>query len=446
MRKFWYNLTFFWKVYLSAIVLIIAVVFVAEFAEDAIPYFTDYRRLNQSELETLLNEYAESGEDKAVWRERLKRDGIWLFDAPLAAISSMPDSPARRLRVIDMLPEIDDLEDEWAIVEKQLPDGRLIAMGLPEPSYSDALDAVLWMIVIAFFAGGACYCLSKFLTSRLRDISRAARQLANGDMKSRVEVALEGGDELSDLARLFNKMANSVEQVVENERRLLYDISHELRSPLARMRLSLELLRRHDKERAESYLSLLESDVERMAVMMDAIMEQGKNASVSDELMEPFDVCELLEDAVGLANFEVHKSSSDVCCKLVSKPDGEVQLNGSQSLIEQAVHNLLSNALRYSPEGGQVDVTVGLDSGGDDGARLRITVRDYGPGVPEESLGKLFRPFYRVDESRDQDSGGVGLGLALAAQYVKLHHGAIMAENSRPGLAVHMVFPFKTSA
>lgn len=390
----------------------------------------------------------ESGEDRSGWQERLKRDGIWLFDAPLELVNPFMEPTGGELIVLDLLPESDDWEDEWVIVETLLPDGRLVAMGLPEPFYSDFLDAVLWMSVIAAFAGAACYYLSKFLTSRLSDISAAARRLALGDIKSRIDVAPAGGDELSDLARLFNKMAGSVEQVIENERRLLYDISHELRSPLARMHLSLDLLRRQGREQSEEYMDLLASDIDRMTLMMNAIMEQGRTSFVPGDLMEPFDLCELLEDTVKLANFEVRNSRRNVYCRITEKPDEPVLLDGNRSLMEQAVQNILSNALRYSPEGEVVDVSAELISagGGQSGGRFRLTVRDYGPGVSEESLPKLFRPFFRVDEARDQDSGGVGLGLALAHEYVRRHHGGIVAENRQPGLAIIISLPLKRSA
>jgi signal transduction histidine kinase len=207
------------------------------------------------------------------------------------------------------------------------------------------------------------------------------------------------------------------------------------------MRISLDLLGRGEKTHAAEYIAMLENDIERMTVMMNAIMEQGRQSFVPGDFMDPFDVCELLEESVRLANFEVRKGNREVLCALVSRPEGPVLLNGNRSLIEQAVHNLLSNALRYSPEGGQVDVALDSDPGDDEGRELRITVRDYGPGVPEESLGKLFRPFYRVDEARDQGSGGVGLGLALACQYIKRHRGDIVAENRHPGLAVRISLP-----
>ncbi len=446
MKTVWHNTSFFWKVYLSAILLIISTVFVAEMSEDAIPYVTDHRRLSHSELEALLDEYAGSGHNAAEWRERMRAQGIWLLDVNLASFNNLSLPAEGEIHVIDLLPDSDDWADEWVFVERLLPDGRLVAMGLPEPIYSDFLDAVLWFGIIAAFAGAGCYALSKFLSSRLSDIFVATRRLAAGDMKTRVAVAEEGGDEISDLGRLFNKMAYSVEQAMENERRLLYDISHEMRSPLARMQLAVELLRRNDKKSGE-YMDMLEGDIARMTAMMNNIMEQDASTVISGAFLEEFDLCAMLDDVIELANFEMRKNGRNTHCALTLRPDAEVRIHAAQGLVEQAVQNLLGNALRYSPEGGQVDVLLELFTGrGDEGQNLeyaRVTVRDYGPGVSVEHLPKLFRPFFRVEGARDQKSGGVGLGLALAAQYIKRHRGTIAASNSLPGLAVSVTLPLR---
>lgn len=450
MKKFWNNLPFFWKVYLSAILLILSVVFVAECSEDLIPYITNYKRMNQAELEKLLDEYIESDDRHAEWHDEMKKQGIWLLDIPLSALGGWVDMSdgKHEFSVLEFLPDSDDWTDDWIIVEKILPDGRLVAMGLDEPIYSDFMDAVLWMLVIALFAGLACYWLSKFLTSRLSNISAATRQLADGDLTARVPVDSEGGDELATLGRLFNRMVESVERVVENERRLLYDISHELRSPLARMNLSLDLVRRLDRDKSEKYLELLQNDIERMTMLMDAIMEQGKSHSALDEILDDFDLSDLVREITELANFEFHKSSKNVECVLVGNLPEKFMFSGSRSLIEQALYNLLSNALRYTPAGSKVEVgariiNVPPVSHGktEPGQEIVITVRDYGPGVPEGSLPSLFRPFFRVESARDQNSGGTGLGLALVQQYVKRHGWHVSAHNANPGLAVHIVLP-----
>lgn len=448
MNKFWNNMTFFWKVYLSAIVLIISVVFIAELAEDVIPYITDYRRMNRSDLEAMLDEYVAADAYREEVQERLAQQGVWLMDVQLAIPDDIDRYRQGEFSIIDILPESDDWTEDWVIVDRLLPDGRVVALGLPEPAYSDLVDALLWLAVIAAFAGAACYYLSKFLSSRLSNISSATKQLAAGDMKTRVNVAGEGGDEISELGRLFNKMARSVELAMENERRLLYDISHELRSPLARMHLSVDLLRRGEQDKARQYLGILEDDITRMTVIMDAIMEQGKSSFVPGEFVEPFDLAELLAEAIELANFEVQKHGKSSRCALTARNVPSTAISGSRSLIEQAVNNLLSNALRYSPDGANVDVLLEArpaqsPAGGPE--QLAITVRDYGPGVPDESLEKLFRPFFRVEDARDKNSGGVGLGLALASQYVKRHKGGISAKNCNPGLAVTIVLPVNAS-
>lgn len=471
MIKFWNNLGFFWKVYLAAVVLIVGIVVFADFAEDFIPQLVIDRRSNAAQLTTRLDEYvAAANVERPALRVRMEAEGIWVMDIPLSALEAFPPKDGRNRSILDILPENDDWTTEWVLVDKILPDGRLVALGVPEPWFYDLLEWIMWLLVIAAFAGVSCYCLSAFLTSRLQRIALAAKQLASGHLSERLAVEKEGGDELSSLARSFNNMAQSIEEVLENERRLLYDISHELRSPLTRMHLALSLARQSPPEKTADYIKLLENDTERMSEMVEQIMEQGKAFSVMNELLlEPLDIYELLSETVALANFEFQRCGRSDLCRLGKLVVSELSSNGSFPLgvpplvgetsttvkangkrlflrgnrgqLEQAFYNVLSNAARYAPENTHIEISAKTVTRETDHEQVRIEIRDFGPGVPEDCLEKLFKPFFRVESARDRASGGVGLGLALATGYIRRHKGSISACNVQPGLMVCITLP-----
>ena len=452
MKRSWRNLPFFWKVYAGAVALICVVVLLAEFAEDFIPYMVNEREENVAVLEQWLDIYeqAEPGE-RGLLLQSMRKEAIWFVDLPGGvheglAVPGVPESPARR-PILDILPESDDWENDWTIVDRTTADGRLLAAGIPELSYLDALEGVMWFAVIALFAGVCCYCFSLFITSRLSRIVGAAQSLARGNLTARVPDADPDGDEIALLACSFNAMAKNIESLVENERRLLYDISHELRSPLARMRLALDLARRSPAGQAEEYFTLADSDMERMSVMVEGIIEQGRSSPVLKELAEELDVLELLRGVAGMVNFEFAGGRSNAGCVLNCALGFPVRLRGARILLEQAFYNVLSNGMRYNPPGGSVEMNIsarqpegGREEGGNN-LELVVEIRDFGPGVPEESLDKLFRPFYRVETARDELSGGVGLGLSLARNYLKRHDGVINARNAHPGLLVSIMLP-----
>jgi two-component system sensor histidine kinase CpxA len=284
----------------------------------------------------------------------------------------------------------------------------------------------LWVIGVAILL---CYALAYYLTRPLRKLQRAVERFGRGDLSARV--ASRRRDELGQLARTFDRMADRIETLLGAERRLLLDISHELRSPLARLGVAVELARSGDDP--DSALNRIQKESERLNSLVSGLLQvtraEGDPASLS---MEPVRLDELVKELAADASIEAHARGNDL--RVEAGTAAVVQ--GNAELLRRAVENVIRNAIRHSPRGPAVDVNLRSR----DGCAV-VQVRDYGAGVPEEALPRIFDPFYRVETDRDRASGGTGLGLSIARRAIELHKGSIRAVNSHPGLLVEIEIP-----
>jgi two-component system sensor histidine kinase CpxA len=221
-------------------------------------------------------------------------------------------------------------------------------------------------------------------------------------------------------------MASRLQDLQAANRRLLRDVSHELRSPLARMRVALELARNRKGKNVEGELDRIELESERLETLIDEVLGLLRESSESAPLKpESFDLRELLSDVRELVNYETPEGSPGVLFE-AGEP---LNVSADRELIWRAVENLLRNALKYTDSARGVELSAGRE----DADRVWISVADRGPGLPEQHLEKIFEPFYRVQEARDRQSGGHGLGLAIAAAAVRRHRGSIVARNRSGG-------------
>ena len=274
-----------------------------------------------------------------------------------------------------------------------------------------------------------CYGLAHYLTAPLRQLRSAVERLGRGDLTARAEESRH--DELGDLAASFNRMADHIQTLLAAERRLLFDISHELRSPLARLSVAVELART-DEAGAPS-LDRIQKEADRLNSLIRQMLEVTRTEGEPSRLKaEPVRIDELVDGLVDDCSIEAQAHG----CGLDLVSTGPVTLDGDRELLRRAIENVMRNAIRYAPVESKVEVT--LDNGG---GWAKIRVRDYGPGVPEEALPRLFDPFYRVEQDRDRKSGGVGLGLSIARRAVELHKGRLRASNASPGLLVEIDLP-----
>src|ERR1700722_2526358 len=256
-------------------------------------------------------------------------------------------------------------------------------------------------------------------------MQEGARALASENLDVRVSAGLEGRkDELAVLARDFDTMADRLRANRSTITQLLRDISHELRSPLARMRVALGLARQPPADLTRQ-LDRMEREIERLDSLISQVLKlarlHGADASIA---RETFDLDELIEEVVRDANFEGAVKN----CSVRLQGAANTCVTRNRDLVRSAIENVLRNAVRYSPQGAPVDVSVTHPASG-----LAILIRDGGPGVPDKDLERIFEPFYRVAESRDRDTGGEGIGLAITAQVMKAHGGSAEAVNCQGG-------------
>ncbi len=282
-----------------------------------------------------------------------------------------------------------------------------------------------WMLAIFALL---CYLLARHLTSPLRSMQKTIERFGRGDFSARVNS--RRGDELGQLARTVDQMAERIDLLLKSQKRLLQDISHELRSPLARLGVAVELARGGGD--ATTALNRVEREADRLNTLVGELIQvtraEGDPEGLATEAVQ-------LDDLVRVILDDVHIEADRKQIKLhpsIQKAD----LQGNPELLRRAIENIIRNAIRYSPEGCNVDVSLEKRP-----ESLRVVVRDYGSGVPPEALASIFDPFYRVEKDRGRTSGGVGLGLAIAKRAVELHRGRMSAINVEPGLQVTIELP-----
>jgi signal transduction histidine kinase len=279
-----------------------------------------------------------------------------------------------------------------------------------------AIVAVLWVLVIQ-------------VTAPLRDLARVVERFGRGDLSVRAEA--DRPDEIGDLGRSFNGMADRITTLLAAERRLLQDVSHELRSPLARLNFAVELSRTAaDREAAADRMK---REIDHLSELVGGLLEATRLEGEQGDRAERWvDLRSVVSSVVGTCAIEADAKR----CSIVVRGECPKALPGDATLIRRSIENVIRNAIRYSPEASPIDVTLEQNDAG-----ARLSIRDFGPGVPEQALARIFEPFYRVDGARDAATGGVGLGLSIAHRAIALHCGQLDAKNARPGLLVTMTIP-----
>jgi Signal transduction histidine kinase len=293
------------------------------------------------------------------------------------------------------------------------------------------------VIVVLLIAGLFCLLLTRHIIAPVRALQEATLRIAAGDLDTRVLPTIAPReDELADTARAFDQMADRIQLLLQKRQELLADISHELRSPLTRLSVSLELLRRGETDVVEK----MQDDLEQMNRMIGQILLLTRlDLQPGQAKLIPIDLVPLLQSIAADAEFEDLDNNKHV---LVFAPEHCV-VNADAGLLQSCIENIVRNAVRHTAPKSTVDITANQTVGADGSRQCRILVEDHGPGVPERALPCLFDPFYRVSESRDLREGGWGLGLAIAQKAVTLHHGTIHAANrvDQSGLAITIELP-----
>jgi two-component system, OmpR family, sensor histidine kinase CpxA len=307
----------------------------------------------------------------------------------------------------------------------------------PPPGISLVSIALRWSIAI-LVSGFICYLLTRYLTAPILRLREASQHLAAGDLTARASAGMERRrDELGSLVRDFNSMAARIEALVSRQRQLIYDISHELRSPLARLNVALDLGRQRKGD--DPAFDQAERDIACLDVMIERLLTVARlDTSSAPITMAPVELTALVEQVVRTAGFEIQEQEGAIHLSA----QGEFVVQGNAELLHSAIENIIRNAIRYTGHGNAVEVSLEL---ADDPALVRVMVGDRGPGVPEQDLLNIFQPFYRVADDRNRESGGTGLGLAIAERVARIHGGTITARNAAPhGLEVEIRLPLTT--
>ena len=289
------------------------------------------------------------------------------------------------------------------------------------------------------------FVLALFLTRPVRRLSRAVRAFAAGDLSVRLPVSRHwwssvGGSDVRNLMLDFNHMADRVNELIEAQKLLVRDISHELRSPLARLRLALEMTREETREDLPS-LDRMEIETDRVSELISqmltlSLMESTKQVPQK----ETFSVDEVITSLLPDMEFEAHGRGCEI--KYVAH-QSLPSVTGSKELVRRALENVVRNAIRFTAVGTHVEIIVSREQCASGfGPAIRIRVRDCGTGVQAESLGLIFRAFYRTDSARRDATGGFGVGLSIAERAIALHGGRISARNrDEGGLEVEILLP-----
>jgi two-component system, OmpR family, sensor histidine kinase CpxA len=369
------------------------------------------------------------------------RSEYWLLDADGRELSGRPmpgdirEHAQRALRHEGMV-----RPDEAVVIVAPVttPRGSYLVIGefIPPPLSERVPGDILWVLKLGTIISALmCLVIAHYLSKPIERLRLATNELARGNLDIRVGATIgKRSDEIADLVRDFDSMAGELRNQIQSERNLLSGVSHELRSPIARIRLALVLARTSDRPERDEMLDRIEQDTIQLDSMLERILTVARleNGQYKPKF-ESLSLNDLIDEVLDDARFEA--AATDATVSYVD--EAMLEVNGDPGLLRSAIENVVRNAIFYSGKGGRIDVRLRLHDG-----NAILIVRDDGKGVPEDALPLLFKPFYRVDDARGTTTGGMGLGLAIVRNAVAVHGGTVTARNVSPhGLEVEICLP-----
>jgi two-component system sensor histidine kinase CpxA len=306
--------------------------------------------------------------------------------------------------------------------------------------YREILTRLLIGLIVSVVV---TFVIAKLITRPLGRLREAARQLAAGNLSARAiwpKANRESGDELRGLVYDFNVMASRLESLVDSHKLLLRDVSHELRSPLARLSVALEWAREEAQPGIEDQLERMETETTRLNALIGQLLSLSHlEATTSLAVKQPFSVAQVVEQLLPDVDYEAKGRNCQV--SFVNAGSEGNDMEGNPELLGRAIENVIRNAIAYTAEGTSVEIQL-CHRGPTGNSLVVLEVKDHGPGVPESALQSIFHPFYRLDGSRQRSTGGFGVGLAITERAVQLHGGNVVATNAAEGgLIVEMRLP-----
>jgi len=340
--------------------------------------------------------------------------------------------------------------DRFAAERVVGPSGReyiffLIVPGVPirDILTTIGIQTLLRLIVVMLVAGVFCFWLARHITAPVTQLQEAASRIADGHLSTRVPQAMhKRRDEIAVLGQHFDRMAERIESLVAGQQRLLSTVSHELRSPLTRLSLAAGLLRQCSPEEIAEYVNRIELETEQLDKLIAQLLTLSRIESGADArpAREQIDLANLIQEIAVDGNFEARARSCMVCVG----PLESCVTTGVADQIRRAIENVVRNGILYTKAHSQIEITLQRKPG-PPAAMALIQVRDYGPGVPDSDLPKIFLPFYRVLSEEGANSNGSGLGLAITERVVRMHGGTVRAVNAMDGgLLVELELPLNS--
>lgn len=315
----------------------------------------------------------------------------------------------------------------------------LLVSTFKQPSLVNYLLAPQRVTLGVIISGIICFLLARYFTSPLTRLRRSTHMLASGDFDTTALQRLrKRNDEFGALAVDFEQMAIRLRDLLDAKRQLLRDISHELRSPLSRIRVAIDLARNKLGITSSEEIDRIEREIERLEILIRELLTfvtiQPFNNPIDSTRVA---IREMLEQIVDDVGYELQQTRRTSLINL--RCDNNVEIDADARLLHRAVENIVRNACYYSPSDTVINITCKTQTD-----KLYIIIEDEGPGVPQDMLEKIFQPFVRVSEARETQTGGSGIGLAIARRVIEFHHGTIKAENKTDanGLVVTIVIPF----
>jgi two-component system sensor histidine kinase CpxA len=442
--------TLFWKIFLSfwlvqaAFFAVTALLFRRALPETHPPGLSTTRSLLVFCEHEALNIYEKSGSDalEQYLKDLQQTSGIHLFivnyrGEPISKTLLSGEEQLLAERVVQTeRSEQSSGAEKSLLADPVVRDGRYLLVAIAQlprpapPPHPPGTEPLRDLALGVAISGVVCFGLARYLTAPIERLRMAAQQLSRGDLSARAGRENERrGDEIADLVGDFDKMAVQIQSLIYAQRRLISDVSHEFRSPLTRINLALEPIRKIDNLRVATAIERVERETGRLDEMVRKLLVLSR-LEAEGQLVEMSDLelDELLQQVVMDADFEAQAEQRRVVLRKLES----CHVLGNEDMLRSAFENIIRNAIRYTRAETEVEVTVQRDTE-KEGSTVTVRVRDHGPGVPPESLEALFRPFYRLDDSRERKTGGVGLGLSITKQAVILHSGRVEAANVPDG-------------
>jgi len=386
---------------------------------------------------------------------RNEPSGATLLDANGQPVCATPTAPS--IANLTHLPStrIDGrmLDNRWLwLIPLTAPDGTRYVYVWHQPASTNLHPPRRWSLLhfafpqlpVAIAVGGlTTFVLVLLFTRPIVRMRKAARALANGDLTARVQqspsaAAQSNSDEFQGLVYDFNHMAERLESLVDAQKLLLRDVSHELRSPLARLSVALELAHDDTNPELTEHLTRIEREADKLNQLIGQLLTLSSlEARENTSAFQPVSLNQLCRQLLPDAEYEAQQHN----CTVTLVEENHCTIRGNPDLLYRAIENVVRNAIRYTDPNTEVTLRI-AETIIESRHYASIEVTDHGPGIPESDLAHIFRPFYRVDQARSSHTGGFGVGLAITERAVRLHNGTLRATN-RPtgGTSILFLFP-----